>query len=183
MRIWARSGAHGLMNDARIMSARVECLLLGVVLALFVGLSVVGITWGLPSRSIDKYLFGDDEPWSGEKIYRLAGAGEKFSPTRGADVDADPLDKSGGEPILLTGTDEDEASLRTVHSSPPRSMSPRKRGAGVQRCHWASGLLGSRFRGNDESKCAESAGDLARRPPTFLPSRRDHRSPYPQASG
>ncbi len=82
---------------------------------LFVALSTIGITWGLPSRKIDKYLFGDGEPWSGEKIYRLAAAGEKFDAARlmstGADVDVDPLDKHRDGPILLTGTEEDVAKI------------------------------------------------------------------------
>ncbi len=85
--------------------------MLGTILLLFAAVSAVGITWGLPSRAIDKYLFGDDPPWPGEKIYRLAGAGEKFSSDRGADVDADPLDIGADTPILLTGTDEDVAKI------------------------------------------------------------------------
>ena len=81
------------------------------VAAVFVGQSIVGITWGLPSRKIDKYLFGDGEVWSGEKIYRLAKAEAKFDPTRGADVDVDPLNKRGDEPIPLTATEEDVAKI------------------------------------------------------------------------
>ncbi len=65
------------------------------VLLLYCVMSCVGITWGLPSRKIDPLLFGDGEAWSGEKIYRLARAGEKFSADRisctGADVDVDPI--------------------------------------------------------------------------------------------
>ncbi len=97
-----------------IRSARANCVelvTLGAILLLFAVVSVVGITWGLPSRTIDKYLFGDDPPWPGEKIYRLAGAAEKFSPDRGADVDADPLDRSGDDPVLLTETEEDIAKI------------------------------------------------------------------------
>ncbi len=86
-------------------------LALSAVLLLFAFLSLVGITWGLPSRKIDKYLFGDGEVWPGEKIYRLAKAGDKFSPTRGADVDVDPIRKGGDEPIPLTSTEEDVARI------------------------------------------------------------------------
>jgi len=102
---------------------------------LFAVMFAVGITWGLPSRNIDKYLFGDGEVWSGEKIYRLAKADQKFSPTRGADVDADPITGNrqpppspqpsplkgegvGGngsvhdqEPIPLTATEADVAKI------------------------------------------------------------------------
>ncbi len=84
---------------------------LGAIMALFAAMSAVGITWGLPSRNIDKYLFGDGEVWSGEKIYRLAKADQKFSPTRGADVDVDPIRKGGNEPIPLTATEEDVARI------------------------------------------------------------------------
>jgi len=74
---------------------------LNVVLisALSVGVSLLGITWGLPSRSIDPYLFGNEAPWPGERIYRLAGAEGKLSKdalkSRGADVDIDPLGTGG----------------------------------------------------------------------------------------
>jgi len=84
---------------------------LGAVLVLYGVVSLVGITWGLPSRKIDKYLFGDGEVWSGEKIYRLAKAEAKFDPARGADVDVDPLNKGGDEPIPLTATEEDVAKI------------------------------------------------------------------------
>ena len=84
---------------------------LGGILLLFAAMSAVGVTWGLPSRDIDKYLFGDGEVWSGEKIYRLAKADQKFSPTRGADVDVDPIGKGGDEPIPLTATEEDVAKI------------------------------------------------------------------------
>ena len=67
---------------------------LGAVLVLYGAVSLIGITWGLPSRKIDKYLFGGGEVWSGEKIYRLAKADRKFSPTLGADVDVDPITKN-----------------------------------------------------------------------------------------
>ncbi len=97
------------------MTKRLALALLGAILLLFAVISTVGITWGLPSRTIDKYLFGDDQPWSGERIYRLAGAAGKLAPEqaarRGADVDVDPLDRSSDEPILLTGSDEDVAKI------------------------------------------------------------------------
>ncbi len=84
---------------------------LACILLLFGGLSVAGITWGLPTRGIDPYLFGDDPPWSGEKIYRLANAGERFSPGRGADLDVDPADTSSAKPVPLTASTEDVARI------------------------------------------------------------------------
>ncbi len=84
---------------------------LGAILLLHGVVSLIGITWGLPSRKIDKYLFGDGEVWSGEKIYRLAKAEAKFDPTRGADVDVDPLNRRSDKPIPLTATEEDVAKI------------------------------------------------------------------------
>ena len=97
-----------------IRSARANCVEFVTrcaILLLFAVVSIAGITWGLPSRKIDKYLFGDDPPWPGEKVYRLAGAADKFTPDRGADVDVDPLDESGSEAVLLTRTEEDVAKI------------------------------------------------------------------------
>lgn len=103
--------------------------LLFVVAGLYCGVSALGITWGLPSRNIDQYLFGGGEVWSGQKIYRLANASEKFSSheqthrtdalvpstdknvRRGADVDVDPIKKESHKPVLLTATDEDVAKI------------------------------------------------------------------------
>ncbi len=91
--------------------SRVYLLGLGVICLAFLGISMVGIGWGLPSRSVDPFLFGEDEPWPGEKIYRLSGAGAKFSPERGADVDPDPLQRLSPEPVPLTETDEQLARI------------------------------------------------------------------------
>ncbi|UCE59537.1 MAG: glycosyltransferase family 39 protein [Phycisphaerales bacterium] len=101
-----------VMSQQQPRLKRAEFILLCAIFLLFVGLSAIGSTWGLPSRSIDKYLFNlGSEPWPGERIYRLAGAAEKFSAIRGADVDLDPLDKSSGEPIPLTAREEDVAKI------------------------------------------------------------------------
>jgi len=78
-------------------------------------MSCTGISWGLPSRKIDPFLFGGAEAWSGEKIFQLARAGEKLSSANmsslGADVDVNPLIPRANEPALLTGTDEDIAKI------------------------------------------------------------------------
>lgn len=85
--------------------------LLAGALLLHLVFSGIGITWGLPSRAIDRYLFGDEPAWNGETIFRLAGGAEKFAPGRGADVDVDPLDRAHAGPLLLTGTEEDIARI------------------------------------------------------------------------
>ena len=86
-------------------------MMLAGILLVFGGMSVAGIDWGLPTRGVDQYLFGDDPPWPGEKIYRLANAAGRFSPERGADVDMDPANTSPGKPVLLTATEEDVARI------------------------------------------------------------------------
>ncbi|UCF33814.1 MAG: glycosyltransferase family 39 protein [Phycisphaerales bacterium] len=86
-------------------------ILIAGLLLLFACLSLYGIRWGLPSSRVDRYLFSGEEPWPGEEIYRLAGATGRFAPQRGADVDVDPLDKSAGERVPLTATDEDVAKI------------------------------------------------------------------------
>jgi len=80
--------------------------------ALMVAAAIVfcaGITWGLPSRAVDRYLFGDRPVWSGEKIQQLAGQRE-YDPTRGADVDIDPLAKDD-RVIWLNETDQQRAEI------------------------------------------------------------------------
>ncbi len=133
-----RDPAHASAHDDEHGSRNALCILC-VIVASCLGISVIGIGWGLPSRNIDKYLFGGGEVWSGEKIYRLAKAAQKLSPDRasrtGADVDVDPIDanpQSSGSPqplllkakvgadqphsetdesIVLTATDEDIAKI------------------------------------------------------------------------
>ncbi len=85
-------------------------LLLAGILLLYLAGSLVGIRWGLPSRDVDTYLFGDNEPWTGERIARLTRTAEKTSDTRGADVDADPLARTG-DPIALTDSEEKVAAI------------------------------------------------------------------------
>ena len=68
---------------------------------------LLGIHWGLPSRAVDPYLFGDEPVWSGEKIAALAPADEG---SRGADVDANPL-PSRNQPIVLNETDAQRAEI------------------------------------------------------------------------
>src|SRR5688500_3760193 len=52
---------------------------------------LTGITWGLPSRRADRYLFGDRPAWTGREIRQLIesspDAARWDDPARGADVD------------------------------------------------------------------------------------------------
>lgn len=83
---------------------------LSAILLLYAAMCVTAIDWGLPSARIDPYLFGSDEPWSGEKIYRLAGGSGFGDPQVAADVDLDPL-QPAELPINLTATPEGVASI------------------------------------------------------------------------
>ncbi|QOV89148.1 ArnT family glycosyltransferase [Humisphaera borealis] len=70
-----------------------------LVLLLFcaTGVFLTGIQWGLPSRDADRYLFGDKTPWTGPQVQMLADLGSATpwdDPSRGADVDANPLRKA-----------------------------------------------------------------------------------------
>ena len=88
---------------------RRERILLGVLIAIGAGVFCTGITWGLPSRSVDRFLFGDRTPWSGERIQQLAGD-RPDDPARGADVDVDPL--TGRDRIIpLNATDAQRARI------------------------------------------------------------------------
>ena len=48
-------------------------LALAIALLLAMPILFVGQNWGLPSRSADRYLFGDQSPWPGAKILQLSG--------------------------------------------------------------------------------------------------------------
>jgi hypothetical protein len=83
---------------------------LAAVLVFYVGMTIAGLTWGLPSREADSFLFPDGQAWSGQRMYDRVGGGAWSTPTRGADVDADPLTRTG-EPVKLTATEADVAAI------------------------------------------------------------------------
>ena len=82
-------------------------LAISFVLVAALALFLPGINWGVPSRAVDPVLFGDQQPWSGQKIASLAppGAG-----VRGADVDVNPLGRPTG-PVVLNADDRQRAEL------------------------------------------------------------------------
>jgi hypothetical protein len=81
--------------------------LIAVLLVVAAGVFLTGINWGLPSRAVDPYLFGDEPVWSGEKIARLAPSDANVL---GADVDVNPLARRQ-LPIVLNDTDEKRAEI------------------------------------------------------------------------
>lgn len=77
-----------------------------------------GLSWGLPGREADRWLFGGRPAWSGREILsKLEVASDaSLAPatgregTRGADVDATPiLDRS--KPVVLNDTDARRAAI------------------------------------------------------------------------
>ncbi len=81
-------------------------LLLILAVAVFSG----GITWGLPSRAADKYLFGSRTPWTGGQILDLTGERGGDDENVGADVDRGPLLRGGGK-VVLNETDAQRAEI------------------------------------------------------------------------
>lgn len=95
------------------MSVGRERLLLSVVLVVAAGAFVTGIHWGLPSRAADRFLFGGRTPWTGAQVQAMvdvAAARAWDDPARGADVDADPLAKTG-RPVVLNADDAARAQI------------------------------------------------------------------------
>jgi hypothetical protein len=67
----------------------------------------LGINWGLPSRRVDPFLFGDHPVWSGAEIDKLAPAENE---NVGADVDANPI-VNRDRPVVLNDTDSTRAEI------------------------------------------------------------------------
>jgi hypothetical protein len=88
---------------------RQERLALGALLLGGACLFTLGSTWGLPSRAVDRYLFGDHPIWSGRRIQELAGEHQSTS-TRGADVDVNPL-ATRDRLIQVNSTDAQRAEI------------------------------------------------------------------------
>lgn len=100
----------GMRTDINMVNARWSSRLLPAAL-LGIGAFVfcTGITWGLPSRDVNPFLFGSEPVWSGEKIQRLAGE-RPIDPTRGADVAVDPV-VAVGQSVPLNDTDRKRAEI------------------------------------------------------------------------
>ena len=90
------------------VSRRERCLLLGVWAIAAIAF-LPGVRWGLPSRDVDKYLFGDHPVWTGEQILALAG-GRAHDRSVGADVDRDALDDRS-DVVTLNDTDAKRAEI------------------------------------------------------------------------
>jgi hypothetical protein len=71
---------------------------------------LLGICWGLPSRAVDAFLFGNRPPWTGEQIQQLAGD-RAAAGQLGADVDVNPLSRAGAQPVVVNDTDARRAEI------------------------------------------------------------------------
>ncbi|HMB95978.1 MAG TPA: hypothetical protein VKK61_08070, partial [Tepidisphaeraceae bacterium] len=69
------------------------------------GVFLSGIHWGLPSRAVDPFLFGEHRVWSGQEIVQLAG--ERDDSKMGADVDRNPAARGS----ILNDTDQQRAEI------------------------------------------------------------------------
>lgn len=86
-----------------------DAILLVTLMALAAGVFFTGITWGLPSRNADPYLFGDHPVWTGQEILALAPE-PAADENRGADVDVNPI-TDRRHPVLLNETDAQRAEI------------------------------------------------------------------------
>ena len=87
---------------------RQERLAFALLLILGVAVFLGGISWGLPSRDTDRFLFGLRAPWTGRRILQLTGQ-RATATNQGADVDRNPLDKNGK--VVLNATAADRAQI------------------------------------------------------------------------
>ncbi len=104
-----QTNAAGVGANRGVSLGRPEGLLMAAVIV-YASACVVGITWGLPSRAIDPYLFPDGDVWTGRRILELSGGQAWSNASRGADVDADPLEPSD-QPVNVTATEGDVAAI------------------------------------------------------------------------
>jgi hypothetical protein len=92
-------------------------LILATMLLIAAAVFTTGITWGLPSRRADRFLFGSRTPWTGQQVLALTqSADEQWEdPSRGADVASgvlagqSPAQRDGG--VCVNATDAQRAQI------------------------------------------------------------------------
>lgn len=87
-----------------------ERIIVAALLLPAVGVFCAGITWGLPTSDAGRFLFGSRLPWDGATILELAGD-RGHDRQRGADVDPNPLARTGDGIIRLNETDAQRAEI------------------------------------------------------------------------
>jgi hypothetical protein len=108
----------------------------GLILILLLGLAVglTGLTWGLPSRRADRFLFPEQQPWSGQRLMELKGRDWDRRAGLGADVDINPLARRD-RPIDLTTDDRERAEILIryrLYTHQPDEASPLRALAGMR---------------------------------------------------
>jgi hypothetical protein len=98
------------MSDQLSKPTWPQRLWLAVVLAAAVAIFLIGIDWGLPTRDVDEFLFGDGPVWSGEQIAELQPVLLRHTDPMGADVDRNPIVERG-RPVLLNPDDARRAEI------------------------------------------------------------------------
>jgi hypothetical protein len=88
---------------------RLERFLLPAVLCFAAAMFLPGVGWGLPSRAVDPFLFGDRPVWTGREILALTGGWGRDAAV-GADVDRNPL-AGRDRPVVLNDTDARRAEI------------------------------------------------------------------------
>lgn len=96
------------MNPVR--PNRTGRLILAIIGLSYCAMSLIGITWGLPSRHSDPYLFARSPQWTGKQIVERAGSLPPGDGELGADVDQSPLELSDS-PIILNDTPARQAEI------------------------------------------------------------------------
>ncbi len=90
-------------------------LILPALLLIAAAIFTTGITWGLPSRRVDPFLFGSRTPWTGEQILALTqSADEQWEdPSRGADVASGALSGQSqrDRAVCVNSTDAQRAQI------------------------------------------------------------------------
>jgi hypothetical protein len=84
-------------------------IMLAMVMVVAACVFFTGLKWGLPSRDVDSFLFGDHRAWSGTEIQRLAGE-RRDDPSLGANVPQHLL-AGRDQVIALNETDEQRAQI------------------------------------------------------------------------
>lgn len=82
---------------------------LAALLLIGAAVFLAGLTWGLPSRAADPYLFGDRTPWTGQQILHLVPTADTNVPAA-ADVDLNPI-QHRDQPVHLNATDAQRAEI------------------------------------------------------------------------
>jgi len=96
------------MNPAR-STAKPRAILIFIGLT-YCAMCLIGITWGLPSRDSDPYLFARSRALTGEQIASRPGATAYSDGDLGADVDQTPHDLSG-DPVVVNDTPARQAEI------------------------------------------------------------------------